>query len=938
MKFKDKLGSRLLAMLIAASMLIPQAAFADSGAQEDTISKLLGKPTTAEEKAELITTQYGATSVQYALIDNGSIAVSGNSGVYSLKENKALAEDTMYGIGSISKMYTTAVIMKLADKGRIDLDKPVVTYLPQFRMADNRYRKITVRMLLNHSSGLMGSSIGNAFLMGDQDTQAHDQLLERLSKQNLKADPGAFSVYCNDGFTLAELVAEKVTGKSFTELVESEISKPLGLTATKTPLSQFNREQLAKVYIPGNSEELPPEEVGIIGTGGIYSTAQELCRFAEIFMDRADKTPAGAVLSRASAEQMAQPEFARGIWPDKDRSNADGFGLGWDSVSASAFRDYGIQELVKGGDTLFYHGSLVVLPEQNMAAAVVSSGGSSIYCQLLAEKLLMDRLTQKGLVPEGEEPQDDQEPQESQENQEPQESQENQTAQEPQEAVEEQTAVGAGSETMPSQLTQYTGYYANRTGVLKVGVNSNGKMIITSPGNDEYQEVYYYVPGSAETDRGPYFTDELELVAMAPVTESNGLAYLQLQGPSVLPGLGVVETNAYCAQKLPEAAISPEILKAWGERAEVKYFSLNEKYTSGMYFAAAPIAYLGVNGDYPGYALGGIPTSPNDTKVFLQLPGGGRDLAEFHAYREGGVEYISDNDTAMIAESGLPELKESLEVKIGKEGLAVWMKTGESAGRMATVWAPEKGAYFVYDEDSSLKSTSRVTENNTFQLPEQGALCLAGEPGENFRVELEPFSDALPGDWYYQGVRYIADKKLTAGTGAYEFSPEENVDRAMAVMMLYQMSNQQEEKFGLKATTAAVFADVSAEDWYCDAVSWAKATGIAAGMGENQENQELFSPQEAISREQLVQMLYQYAQKLGWKTPAEGMAIKEFSDGHQVSPWAQDAMGWAIGQGLISGKTALEGDGDQLRIDPQGTASRAETAVILMKFMESADK
>ena len=95
--------------------------------------------------------------------------------------------------------------MQLAEAGRVSLDAPVTRYLKDFKMADERYRQITVRMLLNHSSGLMGSHFENAMLFGDADPVAADSLLEQLSTQRLKADPGAYSVYCNDGFTLAEL-------------------------------------------------------------------------------------------------------------------------------------------------------------------------------------------------------------------------------------------------------------------------------------------------------------------------------------------------------------------------------------------------------------------------------------------------------------------------------------------------------------------------------------------------------------------------------------------------------------------------------------------------------------------------------------------------------------------------------------------------------------
>ena len=101
---------------------------------------------------------------------------------------QAAAEPLMYGIGSTSKVVTAAAVMRLADEGKLDLKKPLITYIPEFEMADERYRRITPEMLLDHSSGLPGSTLNNAMLLGDSDTENHDMLLARLKKQRLKSE------------------------------------------------------------------------------------------------------------------------------------------------------------------------------------------------------------------------------------------------------------------------------------------------------------------------------------------------------------------------------------------------------------------------------------------------------------------------------------------------------------------------------------------------------------------------------------------------------------------------------------------------------------------------------------------------------------------------------------------------------------------------------
>lgn len=152
--------------------------------------------------------------------------------------------DTLYGIGSVSKVFTAASVMRLADEGLVNLDESLTLYIPDFQMADERYRDITPRMLLNHSSGLMGMTDNNAFLMGDNDTYHHDNFLRLLQAQALKHPPGEVSIYCNDGYTLAEILVERVSGMSFTEFMEDRFFEPLDIHSIQTPQGDFDRGSL----------------------------------------------------------------------------------------------------------------------------------------------------------------------------------------------------------------------------------------------------------------------------------------------------------------------------------------------------------------------------------------------------------------------------------------------------------------------------------------------------------------------------------------------------------------------------------------------------------------------------------------------------------------------------------------------------------------------
>lgn len=271
----------------------------------------------AEEKAAVLVDTFKATSVQCAVISQGQIILSGNAGVYSRTEDKPITADTMYGIGSTSKMFATVVVMLLVDRGLVDLDAPLTTYIPEFFMADTRYTQITPRMLLNHSSGLMGLTFNNVAFFHDIDPIGRHQLIADLAHQRLKADPGEFSVYCNDGFALAELLVERVSGESFTDFVKASFTDPLGMTKTATPESNFDRSRLARTYVDvAGGTEVIDALSGVIGSGGIYSTAEDLCKFAGIFMDDPGYAPARGVLSTESRAAMAAYEFEKGIWPE----------------------------------------------------------------------------------------------------------------------------------------------------------------------------------------------------------------------------------------------------------------------------------------------------------------------------------------------------------------------------------------------------------------------------------------------------------------------------------------------------------------------------------------------------------------------------------------------------------------------------------------------
>ena len=175
----------------------------------------------------------------------------------------------------------------------------------------------------------------------------------------------------------------------------------------------------------------------------------------------------------------------------------------------------------------------------------------------------------------------------------------------------------------------------------------------------------------------------------------------------------------------------------------------------------------------------------------------------------------------------------------------------------------------------------------------------------------------MPADaWYTEAVEYVTEKSLMNGTGETAFSPMLSMSRSMLVTVLYRLAGEPE-------AGACPFTDVPDGTWYTDAVIWAAENGIVTGVSETS-----FVPDAAITRESLAVILYRYADV---KEQGEKGDLTAFADGASVSEWAADAMSWAVGEGILTGK----GGGT---LDPQGTATRAEVATMLMRFCAMTEK
>ena len=201
--------------------------------------------------------------------------------------------------------------------------------------------------------------------------------------------------------------------------------------------------------------------------------------------------------------------------------------------------------------------------------------------------------------------------------------------------------------------------------------------------------------------------------------------------------------------------------------------------------------------------------------------------------------------------------------------------------------------------------------------------CGASDP--NYKpVDPTPeatFTDVSETAWYKNSVDYAVEHGLMNGTGTNTFEPESTMTRAMLVTVLWRYANA--PKPG-----ANPFTDVPNGKWYTDAVAWAAENGVVNGVGDGK-----FEPDGSVTREQMATILYRYAQKVGIDT-SKHTELSAFPDASRVSAYARAPMQWIVAEGVIGGSR----ENGQDWLNPQGNATRAEVATILMRFIENVMK
>ncbi|MDE0545422.1 LpqB family beta-propeller domain-containing protein [Microbacterium sp. C7(2022)] len=328
-----------------------------------------------QSRLDALAQRHGIVGAQMGVIrlgtgvDGDEVAL-GSFGTLNKATSAPVTNESIFQIGSISKVWTTTIIMQLIEEGKFTLDTPVIEILPSLKLADPDVQaNVTVRHLVTHTSGIDG----DIFTDTGRGDDAVEKLVALLSDAAQNHPLGATWSYCNAGFVMLGEIIRATTGEVWEASIASRLAGPLGLTRTVTLAEDALRFGAATGHIPapdGSIVPTPkwdmPRSVGPAGL--IVQSAEDLLQFAALHLRGGVTADGTRLLSEDSVAQMAAHQADL---PDSI-TLGDSWGLGWIRFDYSGHRVYG-----HDGSTLGQNGFLRVLPEQNLALTLLVNGGHS---------------------------------------------------------------------------------------------------------------------------------------------------------------------------------------------------------------------------------------------------------------------------------------------------------------------------------------------------------------------------------------------------------------------------------------------------------------------------------------------------------------------------------------------------------------------------------
>jgi CubicO group peptidase (beta-lactamase class C family) len=652
----------------------------------------------------------GATAMTAALVSKEGVIWSASLGDADKGIGAEVTPETLFGIGSVSKMLATVAVMKLVEQGRVALNEPLTTYLPlsQFSMLSPEYANIKVRMLLNHSAGFPGGDLRNGSTEAPF-TGFAAQMMADLKVQRLKHAPGYLCVYSNDGFTMVENLVKAVTGMAYLDFVRQEILTPL----------EMGRSRFADVVLPAGSYARPytgatPQpyiSLNLYATGGVYSTAADMARLAMMFLN-GGRVGSQQFLTTASIDAMAQDETAGTFSPAP--SDYVRYGLGWDTVAQPGLKAVGVRGLQKGGaidgfNGQMYRSTLLVAPDQGLAVVVMMASNqiSSDLAIEVSEKIMLRALADRGAI-----------------------------AAVPSALIQPTLPIATPT---AAEKAAFSGYYGASGTLYRLTFAADDALTLEKYDNEVWKPERQ---SFRKRNDGWYAADNDPITGLRLLT-GDGRNYIDQR---TLSGAGHYAATHLLAQQLEtRGAVSA----AWQARLSTRWLPVNTDFLAGfLNIDFDPRTALQAVAGLPGYLLldGKIlrdmtpQAADRMDGMFLQIPQmEGRDLIDAAIEVRGGADRLRSGSSLYRPQSTVPLLAPgTTTVTIDGEGLSEWRQlpvTGTVAITGATAWR----LYKLFND--GFTQVASGAGSGTATLPGSGDaayLFLYGPPGATVTLTVAP--------------------------------------------------------------------------------------------------------------------------------------------------------------------------------------------------------
>jgi CubicO group peptidase (beta-lactamase class C family) len=296
------------------------------------------------------------------IVENGQVAYARGFGVQSLETHTPVTPDSLFCVASVTKCFVATAILQLVEQGRLDLDAPLVAYLPEFRLDDERHRQITLRQVLSHTSGMpdMGEREYDELLAHPEfDEDAPARHLRSLAGRKMIAAPGERFSYSNIGYNVLGVLISRLTGKTFEAAMQENLLRPAGMTESTLFFPDIPRPRLAVPHL--RTPEMTvnpvyPYHRADAPASFLHSSVREMCAWSLACLDGG-----GRILSAAGFERMWTPVAEWGFPPLYEHT-----GLGW-----TLGHYEGVRTVSHGGMGFGWTDFLCLLPEKKSAIVIL---------------------------------------------------------------------------------------------------------------------------------------------------------------------------------------------------------------------------------------------------------------------------------------------------------------------------------------------------------------------------------------------------------------------------------------------------------------------------------------------------------------------------------------------------------------------------------------